>query len=102
MQKKPIRKIRQILTAPSPIFAVFCSGQERFPKSKAELVLESCPIVALVEEGDWTEAVGLILGDTGYEDPAHTQNFLGYARSEEEALARFGADREMGTLVLQQ
>ena len=86
---KSKRIIRQIMPVTSPVFAVF--RPEQIPSKKTEVKVEllNCHILALVEEGDETEVIPMILTDCGYDDPRGDTNFLGYASSEEQAVEWF-------------
>jgi hypothetical protein len=87
MKKK--RKILQIATPASPIFAVYNVGENDLPKTKKDLYFQKCPIVATVEnEKGGIEVVGLCVEIYGLDEPG-AGNFLGYAATEEQAEGEF-------------
>ena len=75
------QQIKQILNASGPLFAV-SRGEEG-------LILDECPILALIDDDGCQSVVGLCLTGTGYDNPSDAQNFLGYAASLTEANEKF-------------
>ena len=75
------------MSLPKPIYLVYRNEEG----AESEFHLEECSVAALVEEEDGSQnVIGLTLAEYGYENPAGTSDFEGYAYSKENAELRFG------------
>jgi hypothetical protein len=89
-----MRKIVQIATPHSDVFAVFVNADACIGEATAsDLWLEACPVLGVIEDEDGFRTVaGLYCDRLGYAEPSGF-HFLGYASSREDAVRRYISSR---------